>query len=1023
MWIIQFSIRNPVTTVVAVLMVALFGSLSLRTIPIQMTPTVDKPEISITTAYPGAAPQEVEEQITIPIEEKLQAVEGLKRLTSSSTEGNSRVELEFEWGVNKDIALIDIIKRLSTVRQLPDDAEEPVIFAGTSSERRPVYWASMRGTMPVDKMRLLAEDFIQPRFERIEGVGEVRVYGGEEREIRVVIDFRALSGRNLNVKDVLAALQRENMNVRGGHIDQGKRRYLVRTVGLFEDIRDVEAVIIKKDETGAPVYVRDVAKVYDTFKERRSMVRIMGEPSVAFGIVKKSGSNTIQVVNKVEATIERLNRELESRGVAIHENYDSTDYIWESIDFVASNMGYGALLAILVLIVFLKSFRSTLIIGIAIPIVIVSGFILLNVFGRTINIVSLAGMAFAIGMVVDNAIVVLENIYRHLQEGKDKVSAALDGTVEVWGAVLASTLTTLAVFVPIIFVKEEAGQLFKDIAIAISCSVFVSLVVSMTVIPMLAARFLEVGTLLKGGAGRKTFDLFMLDRFGRLVIRFFMGTVRWLSSASLVKKAAVIALIVAAASATLPLTPKMEYLPLGNRNLIFTVFKPYVGSNMETTQKHSDEVAEKILALPEVKYIFHVVSDRFMGIGVRVKDEYRLRIGEVTQKINGAIQGTPGFKHAMAFQTPLFARVLGSEMEIELRGLDLDRINEVSEQVQKQLFGKEGMLFVRSNLETGSPEYQIYIDREKAADLSLSVRDVAEVVETLVAGKKATLYKTGGEEYDITVKGLAEAFTNRHSLEDILIYGDDGIPIRLDSIARVVETTGPTQINHIEMDRAVTLSVSKAPGTPLQAMVESINKDVLDPVRQALDYGYSISISGAASDLEQTAMALSGSFALAVIIVYLVMASLFESFLYPLLIMFAVPLAASGAILGVVATGSNLDVLTMLGFIILTGIVVNNAILLIHQARLNMHESGMGRVEAIQEAVKYRLRPIFMSTITTVFGLAPLVVRSGAGSELYSGLASAISGGLAMSTLFTLVLVPALYLFVADIRAKTASKL
>ncbi len=1013
MWIIRFAIDNPVKVTVAVLFLVIFGGLSLTTIPIQMKPTVDKPEIRINTTYPGAAPQEVEEQITIPMEEKLQAVEGLKRITSDSKEGRSNIELEFEWGVNKNIALIDIIKRLARVKDLPDEADEPIIFAGTSSERRPIYWASFRGSMQVDRMRQFAKDFVVPRIERIEGVAEVRVFGGEEREVRVVLDFEALGARGLTVQNVITALARENMNVRGGHIDIGKRKYLVRTVGLFKTVQDIEAVIIAKDKNGGSVYVRDVAKVHDTFKDRTSMVRIMGHPAVAFGIVKKTGANTIKVVETLEATFRQMNLEMKGKGVAIYESYDSSDYIWESIGFVTSNLGYGAILAIVVMILFLKSFRSTLAIGVAIPIVALSGFILLNVFGRTLNIISLAGMAFAVGMVVDNAIVVLENIYRHLQMGKKRMAAAFDGTVEVWGAVLASTLTTLAVFIPIMFIQEEAGQLFKDIAIAISCSVAVSLLVSVTVIPTLAARFLGVGSLeVKKGFG----PWVAVNISGAAVKNFFVKITIWLCGASFVKRTVIALGIAALAAATIPLAPKMEYLPKGNRNLIFIAFTPHVGSNLETARKYSDAVADKVIQMPEVKYMFHVVSSRFNGIGVRVKDEYRMDMASVAGKINKTIAGSPGFKFVRAFQSSLFSRIMGSDMEIEIRGKELDRIAEYSTQIQKQLYGVEGVSYVRSNLEQGNPELRVIIDRERAADLQLSAQDISEVVEALVAGKKATLFKVGGEEIDIVVKGVEEKIVDASSLEEVTVSSVNGAGIRLDSVAKVVETVGPTQINHIEMDRSITLKVTKAKDKPLQAMVEAINEKVLDPLRKKMDLGYIISISGHAKDLETTAAALSTSFLLAIVIIYLLLSALYESFLYPLLIMFTVPLSASGALLGVVVTGSRLDVLTMLGFIILAGIVVNNAILLIHQAIRNRREYNMDEREAIIESVKARIRPIFMSSITTVLGMLPLVVRGGAGSELYSGLAAAIVGGLTISTIFTLVLVPTLYLLLEDIR-------
>ncbi|MGK7346328.1 MAG: efflux RND transporter permease subunit [Candidatus Nitrospinota bacterium M3_3B_026] len=1018
MWIIRFSIENPVKVTVAVLFLVIFGSISVLDIPIQMTPTVDKPEIQIRTVYEGAAPQEIEEQITIPIEEKLQAVEGLKRITSTSSEGRSNVELEFEWGVNKDIALIDIVKRLARVRDLPVEADAPIVIAGTSSERRPIYWASLRGNMPVDKMRDFADDYVLPRFERVEGVAEVRMHGGEEREIRVALDFKALGARGLSVSDVRLALARENLNVRGGSLDIGKRRHLVRTVGLFQSIEDIESVIIAKDSGGAPIYVRDVATVYDTFRERSEMVRIMGRPAIAFGIIKKTGSNTIEVVNGVEAAIEKMNEEMAPRGIAIYESYDSSDYIWESIDFVSSNLGFGAGLAVVVLILFLKSIRSTLVIGVSIPIVIFSGFILLNVFGRTLNIVSLAGMAFAVGMVVDNAIVALENIYRHLQMGKGRAGAALDGAVEVWGAILASTLTTLAVFVPIIFVREEAGQLFKDIAIAISVSVFVSLIVSVTVIPAMTARFLAVGSALGKGKGGVWAPLNLL---GRGAGAFFVGTVGWLSRAGTIAKLALVAVIIAAAVSTVPLTPKLEYLPKGNRNLIFIAFTPHVGSSLDTTRKYSDMVADRVLRMPEVKYMFHVISSRFNGIGVRVKDEYRLRMSEVADKINEVIRGAPGFKYIRAFQSALFSRSLGGDVEIDIRGPDLDEVASYSNEIMGEIYSAEGVGFARSNLDTGNPEIRVKIDRERAADLGLSVQDVAETVEALVAGKLATLYKVGGEEIDIVLKSSEEDLLDRNALERVTIFSMDGVPVRLGSVARIEQAEGPTQINHIEMDRSVTLSITKKTGAPLQAVVDSINEKILGPLREKMELGYHVSLSGHAADLDTTAKALSGSFVLAVIIIYLLMAALFESFLYPLVIMLSVPLAASGAILGVYVTSSSLDVLTMLGFIILAGIVVNNAILLIHQVLRNRRARGMSDHESVVEAVKVRVRPIFMSSITTVCGMLPLVVRGGAGSELYSGLAAAIVGGLTVSTIFTLVLVPAITLIIADAKAALES--
>ncbi len=976
MEIIRFAIDNPVKVTVGVLLLFLFGGVSLMDMPVQMTPTVDKPEISVNTSYTGAAPAEVEEQITIPIEEKLQAVEGMRRITSTSREGQSRVEMEFDWGVNKDVAVVDIIKRLARVRDLPDDADEPIVVAGATSERQPIYWANLRGTMPIDAMRRFADDVVGPRFERIDGVAEVRIYGGEERIVEVTVDFGALALRDIPLARLIAALKAENVNVRGGGIEIGKRRFQVRTVGLFAAPEEIGAVVVGRGKDGEPVYVKDVATVRDTYRDRASMVKINGEPAIGIGIVKKSDANTIAVVEGVHRVMAELNREIGPKGVQLDESYDSSDYIWESIGFVSGNFAVGGLLAVMTLLLFLRSFRSTVVIGVAIPIVTAAGFILMAVAGRSLNIISLAGMAFAVGMVVDNSIVVLENIYRYLQKGVKPAEAALSGAAEVWGAVLASTLTTLAVFIPILYVKEEAGQLFGDIALAISVTVGMSLIVAVTVIPTLSAHIMSVGTSLVGTLPKLWA---FLDLWGGRVHKFFVGVAVWLSKATLKQKGAVIALVVAAAMATLPLMPKREYLPTGNRNLIFVIFKPYVGASLDTSRKYSDLIAERLLALPEVKYMFHVVSERFSGIGVRVTDEHRLRMAEVTDRVNGAIQGIPGFQYYRAFQTSLFSRSTGSDIEVEVRGTDLDEIGKISGDIQKKLYEIDGVSFVRSNLEQGAPEFRVIIDRERASRLGLRAADVAEIVESLVAGKKVSLYKEGGDEFDIVVRGDRSQVTGADAIRGVTVYGIGGKAVRLDAVASVVETVGPSQINHIEMDRSITLSVTKKPGAPLQEVVEGINETILDPLRADLPPGYYLTVSGSAADLDETASQLAGSFALALIVVYLLMAALFESWTQPLIIMFAAPLAFAGAIVGVRLGGAPMDVLTMLGFVILTGIVVNNAILLIHQATNNRRYHGMTPSDALIDSVTTRIRPIFMSTGTTILGMLPLVIGGGRG--------------------------------------------
>jgi HAE1 family hydrophobic/amphiphilic exporter-1 len=1008
MWVIDFSIKRPVTTIVAVFLVILFGTLSLTRMPVQMKPTIDKPFITINTSYPAASPQEVEEQITNPIEEKVQAVENLKKLTSKSTIGRSSITLEFDWGADKDIGTIDILKKLNLVGELPEESLTPVIKAISSDEERPVYWASLRGSMPVNKLRQLADDYIKPRLERIQGVGDIRIHGGQEREIRVEIDYAALSARSLSITDIRNALIFENRNVRGGHIYEGKRRLLVRTVGLFTKVEEIESVIIKRDHNGT-VYLRDIAKVFDTYKMKDSQVKIDGEPGVSFGIIKKTGENTIKLTEGIEAVMEEVNRELGPKNIAMHESYDGSDYIWDSIDFVVSNIVIGSLFAVMVLVLFLRSVRTTLVVGISIPISIFAAFIIMNWAGRSINTISMVGLAFAVGMVVDNSIVVLENIYRHMELGKPRLQAAYDGAVEIWGAVLASTLTTLAVFLPIIFIQEEAGQLFKDIAITVSCAVGFSMVTAITFIPMMSARVLKTGMTTDELEKHPTLNKLSMAGLGKRV-KLLYGKINNWQKGDRRKNLKVIGIIFAAFLFILTLTPDKEYMPQGNRNLIFIVMKGITGMNNEKIQEMSDIIADRINAMEEKKMMFHVVSDRFTGIGMRVKDEWKLHIADIVKKVNGMIQDVPGFKFARAFQTPLFQRSLGKGFDFEIKGLELDKVEELGKEMEEKLKKIDGIELVRSSFDSGNPEYQIRLDRERAANLGISVQEMANVIETMVAGKKATTFKVGGKEYDISLKGNISTFTDYHALENLLIYTPGGTAVPLSSIASVVETTGPTAISHIEMDRALTLNVTIAEKIPLEKMMNIVEREIIAPSRASLPYGYTITLTGAAEDLKNTADALLGSFLLAIMIIYLLMSSLFESFIYPLVILITVPLAAAGAILGVILTGSELNVVTMLGFIILSGIVVNNGILIIHQTLRYRRIDGMHYEDAVWEAVRVRLRPIFMSSITTILGMLPLTFRGGAGSEIYSGLGAAIVGGLATSTIFTLILLPAIYL-------------
>ncbi|MFQ6110703.1 MAG: efflux RND transporter permease subunit, partial [Nitrospinota bacterium] len=570
MKLVEFCLKNPVTVTVGIILALLFGGIALFRIPLQMTPTVDRPEITVETIYPGASPREVEEEIVDRQEEQLNAVENLREMTSTSFDGRASVVLKFDWGTNKDIARLDVSEKLNLVKEIPEDAEEPVIRAVNSDEARPVAWIIMRTSRNINEVRPEAEDVIKPHLERVKGVGSVWMFGGQEREVRVALDHRALAARGISIRQVRDALIRENRNIKGGKIDEGKRRHVVRTVGQFPTLREMESTIVAQED-GRPVYLRDVARVSFDYKDLEFFVRQGGLPTIGFGVLRKTGANVVEVMRGVKSKLDYLNNKLyRGKDIYLELVYDETVYIKESVNQVVKNLLFGVGLAFLVLIFFLRSPRSALIISFAMPISIVTTFIFLDFLGRSLNIISLAGLAFAVGMVVDNSVVVLENIFRHREMGKPPFRAALDAAGEVWGAVLAASLTTMAVFVPIIFVKEEAGQLFRDIAITIAVAIFISLIVALTVLPMLSARFLRVRAK-KGEARRRVgpLDILLFTWVGWLISWLILGANGWLAR-GVARRLAVTFLIVGPSVwLAFRYAPPMDYLPAGNRNLVF----------------------------------------------------------------------------------------------------------------------------------------------------------------------------------------------------------------------------------------------------------------------------------------------------------------------------------------------------------------------------------------------------------------------------------------------------------------------
>ena len=1048
MKIIEYSTKNPVKVAVGSIFVLLFGLLSLFRIPVQLVPDVEKPQITVETRWIGASPEEVEQEIIHEQEEMLKSVENLRKLTSKSFNGRGQILLEFVVGVDKSAALLDVANKLDQVQEYPENVDEPVIKTVNTGDR-PIAWFTLR-TLPgndvdINELRDFAEDHIESRFERVPGVANSNIYGGAEREMQVVIDPHALASTQLTILDVRRALTSTNSNISGGDIDEGKNRFVVRTLGQFKSVEEIENLVITKRDD-IPVYVRDIAEVQLGYKKLEAFVRQKNEQSVAINAQREVGANVLTVMDGLRKACSELNENLlRDRGLALEQVYDETEYIKSSIGLVRQNVVVGGFLAIMVLLLFLRSWRSTLVIGLAIPISAIGTFLMVTLLGRTLNVVSLAGIAFAVGMVVDSAIVVLENIYRHWQSGEDPFEAASKGTTEVWGAVLASTLTTIGVFIPVILVEQEVGQLFRDIALAISFAVGLSLIVAITVIPTTAARIISgrkksgtdgnVGGIGSGGSSNR------LVLFGSNLTDKIVGVVDYLTNTLKRRLITIFTLVFISIFLTWWMIPEMEYLPEGNRNLILAIMLPPPGYSLEE-QRAIGLVLEKELSPywfakagtkeaemldgPPIKHGFYVSRGRsvFMGM-VSAEPERVAELIPVLRRMCGKIPGMI----TIVQQSSLFERGLsgGRTIDIELSGPDLNRLVYYGAQV----FGQVIQVFPPGtqarpipSLELGSPELQVRPRLEHATELGLTSADIGYIIDALVDGAFAGDYWHEGDKIDLVIFGQSKYIERTQDLEQIFIFTPSGDYVPLSTVADIQLGVGPEEIDHIERERSIVIQVIPPRTMPLERALGVIDTKIIAPmVEKGLLGGlYKANLAGTADKLQEARKALQWNLILAIVIAYLLMAALFESFLYPIVIMFSVPLAAVGGFVGLavlnIFTLQVMDVLTMLGFVILIGTVINNAILIVHQALNNMREGRMKSRQALIESVRTRIRPIFMSVTTTVFGMLPLVIFPGAGSELYRGLGSVVLGGLIVSTIFTLLLIPAVFSLVMDIKVR-----
>ncbi|MEZ7844843.1 MAG: efflux RND transporter permease subunit [Rhodospirillales bacterium] len=1049
--LIRTAIDRPVAIVAAVLMVVMFGLVALQAIPIQLIPDVRKPIITLTTNWAGSAPAEVEREITNRQEEVFRGIEGLEKIISTSEDGRARVTLEFKIGTNMDKSLLLVANRLDRVDGYPSEVKQPTMRT-SGSDDNPIAWFTMvKVANDVKSMHTygdFAEDTIQDRLERVPGVSRVNVYGGSQQRMEIIVNPDSMARYGLTVTEVVGKLRAANASVSAGDVEEGKRRYVVRTEGELSKIEHVRAVLLRseRDTTSgrmARVTVGDIAEVKLNYKDPVARIRFNGQPAMAVNIVRENGANVIEVMAGIKKAISELNTSaLADAGLKLVQVYDETTYINSSIELVQQNIVVGGLLAAFMLLMFLRSGGATLIVSLAIPISVIGAFVAMAALGRSINVISLAGIAFAVGMVVDAAIVVLENIYRHRERGKSRSEAAYLGASQVWGAVLVSALTTVMVFIPILIMELEVGQLFRDIAVALSVSVMLSLLVAVTVIPALANRLLGKDT----DTTVKRLRIPVIDDFAEWFVRATVGFTRRVTASRALALMVVFVICGSGAFVTWKLLPKLDYLPTGNKNLIFGLLVPPPGYNLKTTvgiaQQFEDTVRPHLSAKekpfakqgehPKLSRFFFVAFRGRTILGAQAADPRRVK--ELLPYMRKAAFQEPG-TFGLVTQQALFGRGIGGKRSIDfnISGPNMQSILDVA----LKSFGMINQIMPRSQgtqmrpipgLTMGAPEVRVLPDRTKLADNGVSTRELGDTIDAFNDGLRVAEITVGSSRMDLTLKGRVGEIVETQGINNLPVVTRSGKIIPASSLANVIVTSGPTEIRHIERERTVTLQINPPGQIPLQEVIDELNEKVITKIKaDGLPSGIQINLSGTADQLSETKEAIQVDLLMALVIVYLVMAVLFESFWYPLIIMLSVPLATAGGVLGLWLVNLQkfqaLDMLTLLGFVILIGIVVNNAILLVHQTLFHIRDEGMDVASATLEATRNRIRPIFMSTLTSVFGMMPLVLFPGAGSELYRGLGSVVLGGLALSAVLTLLIVPPLLtLFAGFLERNRANK-
>ncbi|HEX6593669.1 MAG TPA: efflux RND transporter permease subunit [Bacillota bacterium] len=1016
MKLVKTSVKRPVGVIIIVLAIIALGIVSARNLVVDLFPKIDFPVAVVATTYEDAAPQEVENLISRPIESSISSVEGINTVQSQSQSGNSLVLMMFNNGVDLDQALLDVRERVDQVKpMLPDRAGDPRIMR-FSPDQLPVIWVSLTGK-DAAQLTAIAEDEVVPFFERQEGVASVTVEGGKEREIQLILDEGKLQQYGIQPQLIAEALNNQNKSASVGTVEKGDKDLQLRVAGEFESVEAIEQTVLQTEE-GATLHVEDVAEVKDTFKEDNSFTLVNGEPSIVLSIMKKTDSNTVEVANNITDGMTKLMNDL-SDDVNLDVVIDTSEFIQMSVDSVIKNILIGGAIAVFILLLFLKSIRATIVIGLSIPIAVISTFTLMYFTGETLNILTLGGLALGLGMMVDSSIVILENIYSYRQRGHSLVESAIKGASELAPAVIASTTTTLVVFLPVIYVEGIASDLFTPLALTVSFSLITSLIVAVTLVPMLSSKLLSQA--MEEDGRRYWFNRF-LDWVNRGYHYVLKGVLKY-------RKTTVFGtvVIIVASLALVPLIGA-EFIPSSDEGQMEIQVETSPGTTTKELEKIVGLVNDELAAYEEeIETAFVSAGDdgfnMFGGdaniatimVQLIPATEREQSTISIAQTLDDKLQKIPGAEiTAGAMDSSM---EMGDPIQIELSGPEHDVLRELADQVVQEISTVTGVYNPETGASDAIPQMNVEIDKDRAAAYGLTQEQVVGQIELKFTGQTATQLREHGQEMDVTMYYPEDERKTIVDLQDMNIQSPTGATIPLEEVATFKEEQGPVSL--LRQNQQPQMNVST---DVVDRDLGSVVADV-DDVLQTMNFpeGYSYDIGGQAEDMADSFTDLAMALIFSIFLVYAVMAVQFENFLYPFIIMFSMPATVVGIIFGLLITNLPLSIPAFIGIIMLAGIVVNNSIVLVDYINI-LRRRGMERYDAILEAGRSRLRPILMTTLTTVLAMIPLGLALGEGAEMQQPLAVTIIFGLTISSIFTLLLIPVVYTFFDDLSKKMVKR-